>query len=189
MTGAFDAPMDFGIFNLMRQRGAKVTSAELVDDAIRHTRIAESLGFARAWFAEHHFSNYSLCPSPLMMVAHAAAVTEHSARNRGGRGSAAHAGASAGRDRARRFAFGRPARPRHRHRHRHRLPALQHPVRRSGDGGGSGNATRNPASHARSVPSRPPTSPSTRSRSDSRRGPQPVTTRRCPRVEPGYVSG
>ena len=68
--------MDFGIFNLMQQRGAKVTSAELVDDAIRHTRIAESLGFGRAWFAEHHFSNYSLCPSPLMMVAHAAAVTE-----------------------------------------------------------------------------------------------------------------
>ena len=51
-------------------------SAELIDDAIRHTRIAESLGFGRAWFAEHHFSNYSLCPSPLMMVAHAAAVTE-----------------------------------------------------------------------------------------------------------------
>ena len=68
--------MDFGIFNLMQQRGADVTSAELVDDAIRHTRIAESLGFGRAWFAEHHFSNYSLCPSPLMMVAHAAAVTE-----------------------------------------------------------------------------------------------------------------
>ena len=68
--------MDFGIFNLMQQRGAKVTSAELVDDAIRHTRIAESLGFGRAWFAEHHFSNYSLCPSLLMMVAHAAAVTK-----------------------------------------------------------------------------------------------------------------
>ena len=68
--------MDFGIFNLMQQRGANVTSAELVDDAIRHTRIAEALGFGRAWFAEHHFSNYSLCPSPLMMVAHAAAVTE-----------------------------------------------------------------------------------------------------------------
>ena len=68
--------MDFGIFNLMQQRGARVTSAELIDDAIHHTRIAESLGFGRAWFAEHHFSNYSLCPSPLMMVAHAAAVTE-----------------------------------------------------------------------------------------------------------------
>ena len=68
--------MDFGIFNLMQQRGAGATSAELVDDAIRHTRIAESLVFGRAWFAEHHFSNYSLCPSPLMMVAHAAAATE-----------------------------------------------------------------------------------------------------------------
>ena len=50
--------MDFGIFNLMQQRGANVTSADLVNDAIRHTRIAESLGFGRAWFAEHHKSNH-----------------------------------------------------------------------------------------------------------------------------------
>ena len=66
--------MNFGIFNLMQQRG-DVSSRELVDDAIRHTQVAETLGFERAWFAEHHFSNYSLCPSPLMMVANAAAVT------------------------------------------------------------------------------------------------------------------
>ena len=66
--------MDFGIFNLMQQRGANVTSANLVDDAIRHTRIAESPGFGRVWFAEHRFSNYSLCPSPLMIVAHGVAA-------------------------------------------------------------------------------------------------------------------
>ena len=68
--------MDFGIFNLMQQRDASTSSAQLINEAIAHTKIAEELGFTRAWFAEHHFSNYSLCPSPLMMVAHAAAVTE-----------------------------------------------------------------------------------------------------------------
>ena len=67
--------MDFGIFNLMQQRDASTSSGQLIQQAVQHTQIAESLGFSRAWFAEHHFSNYSLCPSPLMMIAHAAAVT------------------------------------------------------------------------------------------------------------------
>ena len=38
-------------------------------------RLAEELGFDVAWFAEHHFSNYSLCPSPLMMAAPCARET------------------------------------------------------------------------------------------------------------------
>ncbi|MBI3513795.1 MAG: LLM class flavin-dependent oxidoreductase, partial [Proteobacteria bacterium] len=29
-----------------------------------------------AWFAEHHFSNYSLCASPLMLIAHVAPLTK-----------------------------------------------------------------------------------------------------------------
>lgn len=68
--------MDFGVFNLMQQRDASAGSAELVADAVELTCAAESLGFARAWFAEHHFSNYSLSPSPLMMIAHLASLTD-----------------------------------------------------------------------------------------------------------------
>lgn len=67
--------MDFGVFNLMQQRDASVTAAALVDDAVEITCAAENLGLARAWFAEHHFSSYSLSPSPLMMVSHVAALT------------------------------------------------------------------------------------------------------------------
>ncbi len=67
--------MDFGIFNVMQQRHRSKTSKEVVDDALYLTRAAEELGFSRAWFAEHHFSNYSLCPSPLMLIAHVAART------------------------------------------------------------------------------------------------------------------
>ncbi|MFI4949235.1 MAG: LLM class flavin-dependent oxidoreductase, partial [Alphaproteobacteria bacterium] len=33
-------------------------------------------GYATAWFAEHHFSNYCMCASPLMMVAHCASITK-----------------------------------------------------------------------------------------------------------------
>lgn len=67
--------MDFGIFNVMQQRHHDKSSQQIVDEAVDQTRVAEQLGFSRAWYAEHHFSNYSLCPSPLMMVAHCAALT------------------------------------------------------------------------------------------------------------------
>ena len=51
------------------------TTAQLIAESRERVILAEQAGFATAWFAEHHFSNYSLIPSPLMMVAHCAAVT------------------------------------------------------------------------------------------------------------------
>jgi len=38
-------------------------------------RIAEDTGFDIAWFAEHHFSEFSICGSPLMMAMHCAGFT------------------------------------------------------------------------------------------------------------------
>jgi hypothetical protein len=35
----------------------------------RPSDFADELGYAIAWFADHHFSNYCLCASPLMLVA------------------------------------------------------------------------------------------------------------------------
>jgi alkanesulfonate monooxygenase SsuD/methylene tetrahydromethanopterin reductase-like flavin-dependent oxidoreductase (luciferase family) len=67
--------MDFGIFILMQQRNQKKSSGQIIQEAIEQTRVADELGFGAAWYAEHHFSNYGLCPSPLMMVAHCAGVT------------------------------------------------------------------------------------------------------------------
>ena len=68
--------MEFALFNVLQQRARDKSSGQVLAEAVEHTRIAEQLGFAAAWFAEHHFSNYSLCPSPLMMLAHCAGVTE-----------------------------------------------------------------------------------------------------------------
>jgi len=68
--------MDFGIFNVLQQRHRDTASTDILDEALTHTQIAEQLGFSRAWFAEHHFSNYSICPSPLMFAAYAAGRTE-----------------------------------------------------------------------------------------------------------------
>ncbi len=66
----------FGLFCLMgyRERGTKV--ADVLDNAVRMVQWAEDAGFEAAWFAEHHFSNYCVCPSPLLMVAHCAARTK-----------------------------------------------------------------------------------------------------------------
>ncbi len=67
--------MDFGIFNLMGYRARGVPTHALYDGAIAQVKVAEAAGFDIAWFAEHHFSNYCACPSPLMMVARLAGET------------------------------------------------------------------------------------------------------------------
>jgi alkanesulfonate monooxygenase SsuD/methylene tetrahydromethanopterin reductase-like flavin-dependent oxidoreductase (luciferase family) len=67
--------MDFGIFMLMQQRNKHKTSHQVLRDAVEQTRLADEAGFGGAWFAEHHFSNYGMCSSPLTMIAHVAAVT------------------------------------------------------------------------------------------------------------------
>ena len=67
--------MDFGQFNLMGYRERGTPTKRLFDEAVEQTVLAEQAGFEIAWFAEHHFSNYCVCPSPLMMVARCAGVT------------------------------------------------------------------------------------------------------------------
>ena len=67
--------MEFGVFILAQQRGYHQSSQQVINNAVEQTVIAEQAGFDTAWYAEHHFNNYSLCPSPLMMVAHCAGLT------------------------------------------------------------------------------------------------------------------
>ena len=68
--------MRFGLFCLMPQRDRNRTVRQIADDAIEQARLAEALDFETVWFAEHHFSNYSMIPSPLMMAAYCAGRTE-----------------------------------------------------------------------------------------------------------------
>lgn len=67
--------MEFGVFILAQQRGYHQTSQQVIQNSIEQTVAAEQAGFNTAWYAEHHFNNYSLSPSPLMMIAHVAART------------------------------------------------------------------------------------------------------------------
>jgi alkanesulfonate monooxygenase SsuD/methylene tetrahydromethanopterin reductase-like flavin-dependent oxidoreductase (luciferase family) len=68
--------MEFGIFNLMGARDPGTSAAQVFGEVAEMTKAADGLGYSIAWFAEHHFSNYCLCASPLMMVTHCAAMTK-----------------------------------------------------------------------------------------------------------------
>ena len=67
--------IEFSLFSLMgyRDRGTNVGS--VVSDTVSLVQHAEEVGFDAAWFAEHHFSNYCVSPSPLIMVSHCVGVT------------------------------------------------------------------------------------------------------------------
>jgi alkanesulfonate monooxygenase SsuD/methylene tetrahydromethanopterin reductase-like flavin-dependent oxidoreductase (luciferase family) len=71
-----DQAMDFGIFNLMGARDPDKPTAQVFGEVAEQTKLADELGYTIAWFAEHHFSNYCLCASPLMMVSHCASITK-----------------------------------------------------------------------------------------------------------------
>src|SRR5258705_4827127 len=68
--------MDFGIFNRMGPRQPDKPTAQVFGEVAEKTRLADAFGYTIAWFAEHHFSNYCLCASPLMMVANCASITK-----------------------------------------------------------------------------------------------------------------
>jgi hypothetical protein len=58
---AKERTMEFGIFNLMGSRDPAKPTVQVFAEVSEQTRLADELGYAIAWFAEHHFSNY--CPA------------------------------------------------------------------------------------------------------------------------------
>src|SRR5438552_16932239 len=71
-----DEAMEYGIFNLMGSREADKPTAQVFGEVAEQTKLADELGYTIAWFAEHHFSDYCLCSSPLMLVVHSASTTQ-----------------------------------------------------------------------------------------------------------------
>jgi alkanesulfonate monooxygenase SsuD/methylene tetrahydromethanopterin reductase-like flavin-dependent oxidoreductase (luciferase family) len=57
-----------GLFNLMGLYDRNTSPASVVQTSIDMVTMAEDLNFDIAWFAEHHFTNHSICPAALMMV-------------------------------------------------------------------------------------------------------------------------
>ncbi|MCP5083150.1 MAG: LLM class flavin-dependent oxidoreductase [Alphaproteobacteria bacterium] len=67
--------MELGLFSLLPQRDLSLGAKQVYDDTIDMVRMAEQIGFDVAWIAEHHFGNYSMCPSPLVLASHLAGLT------------------------------------------------------------------------------------------------------------------
>jgi alkanesulfonate monooxygenase SsuD/methylene tetrahydromethanopterin reductase-like flavin-dependent oxidoreductase (luciferase family) len=59
--------MDFGLFYYCQGRGIPhdAAYAEMLEQIV----LAERLGFGECWLAEHHFTDYSLLPSPNLIIA------------------------------------------------------------------------------------------------------------------------
>ena len=68
--------MHLGYFGLMGYRQRGKPPHEVFREHVEQLVHADRLGFDIAWFAEHHFSNYCICPSPLIMAARCAGVTK-----------------------------------------------------------------------------------------------------------------
>jgi len=67
--------MRLGLFNLMSFKDNAGGLQGVIHDTRQMIQLAEAIGFDTAWFAEHHFTNYSISVSPLMMAAHMAGYT------------------------------------------------------------------------------------------------------------------
>lgn len=67
--------MDFGLFYYCQGRG--VPHAQAYAEMLDQIALAETLGFSECWFAEHHFTDYSLLPSPNLLIAAALQRTRH----------------------------------------------------------------------------------------------------------------
>lgn len=60
------------------ERHGEETPADVLAAVLQHVRLAETLGYTGAWFAEHHFgSQRGVLPSPLLLATYAAAQTQH----------------------------------------------------------------------------------------------------------------
>jgi alkanesulfonate monooxygenase SsuD/methylene tetrahydromethanopterin reductase-like flavin-dependent oxidoreductase (luciferase family) len=68
--------MDFGLFCLNTQRDKAKAPREVYAETLDQVKLVDDLGFGIAWFAEHHFSNYCLCPSPMTMTTYMAGQTK-----------------------------------------------------------------------------------------------------------------
>ena len=66
--------MDLGLFFLM-QRDDAWSEQSVYDSALAQMLDAEALGYHSVWFAEHHFNDYGLCPTPPVLAAYVAART------------------------------------------------------------------------------------------------------------------
>src|SRR5260370_39242888 len=70
--------MKFGVFFLLEQP-EWTTQARVYADVLAQAAYAEALGYDSVWLAEHHFSEYGICPSMAVLMG---ALAERTRRGR-----------------------------------------------------------------------------------------------------------
>ena len=67
--------MKIGLFTMMGLHDHNTSPTAVLKTTIDSVRMADDFGFDIAWFAEHQFTNHSICPSSLMMLARCVSET------------------------------------------------------------------------------------------------------------------
>ncbi len=68
--------MKFGVLQFFSWPGRRVPLVEVYERAMGRIQVMDESGYDAVWLAEHHFTDYSVCPSVHMMGVHAAARTK-----------------------------------------------------------------------------------------------------------------
>jgi len=66
----------FGVLQFFSWPGRRVPLPTVYERALERIEIMDQTGYDAVWLAEHHFNDFSVCPSVHMMGAHVAARTE-----------------------------------------------------------------------------------------------------------------
>ena len=67
--------MKVGLFCLFERFSG--SSQVAIHEQLELIRYADELGFDEAWLGEHHFNDFSVCPSPSLLLSYAAAMTKN----------------------------------------------------------------------------------------------------------------
>lgn len=66
--------MKIGLFSLFERFAG--SSGVAILEQLELIRYADELGFDEAWVGEHHFNDFSVCPSPSLLLSYAVAMTK-----------------------------------------------------------------------------------------------------------------
>ena len=64
--------MKFSVLQFYSWPGRRVPLTTVYERAMQRMKIMDESGFDAVWLAEHHFTDYSVCPSVHMMGLHVA---------------------------------------------------------------------------------------------------------------------
>ncbi len=67
--------MKWGIFCLFERFNGDARDA--IENQLKLIELADAMHFDEIWLGEHHFNDFSICPSPSLLLAYIATRTKH----------------------------------------------------------------------------------------------------------------